>query len=166
MGYYLSLPILVVAAALQASLMPQVRINDGQPDLVVLLVLIWSVNASLEEGLVWAFVGGLVEDILSITPLGSSVIVLVVIVFIIEEFRQRLYQINILLLIGLLMGATLLKHVVLLIIMGLMGLGFNLLETIRFILLPTLFYNLILFLPVFLVLRFIQRRLTQNQVNI
>ena len=64
MGNFLSIPLLGVAAALQASLMPQIRLLGGEPDLVFLLVIAWAINRELEDGVIWAFVGGILLDLL------------------------------------------------------------------------------------------------------
>ncbi|HRF94610.1 MAG TPA: rod shape-determining protein MreD, partial [Aggregatilineales bacterium] len=65
MGNFLSFPILIVAAILQATFMPQIRLLGGSPDLVFLVVLAWSINAELDSSVLWAFVGGISLDLLS-----------------------------------------------------------------------------------------------------
>ena len=48
----------------------------GQPNLVLLMVVLWSLVRGVDEGLMWAFVGGLIVDILSGGPLAGSAIAL------------------------------------------------------------------------------------------
>ena len=62
----------VVAALLELSIVPYLRIGGAQPDLVLVLAIAWTIVAGLEGGLVWAFLGGLVIDVLAPRPLGST----------------------------------------------------------------------------------------------
>ena len=48
----------------------------AQPNLVLLVVVLWSLVRGVDEGLMWAFVGGLIVDIMSGGPLAGSAIAL------------------------------------------------------------------------------------------
>jgi len=51
---------------------PYLRIGSAEPHLVLVLGIVVTVAVGLEAGLVWAFVGGLVLDVLAQRPLGST----------------------------------------------------------------------------------------------
>jgi rod shape-determining protein MreD len=59
-------------ALLELSVGPYLRIGTAQPHLVLVLGIVVTVAIGLEAGLVWAFVGGLVLDVLVQRPLGST----------------------------------------------------------------------------------------------
>ena len=61
-----------VTALLELTVGPYLRIDIAQPHLVLVLGIIVTVAVGLEAGLVWAFVGGLVLDVLAQRPLGST----------------------------------------------------------------------------------------------
>ena len=67
-----------VAALLEVSLVPYLRIGDAHPHPVLVLGVIWTVALGLEGGLTWAFVGGIALDIMAQRPLGSSAFALLV----------------------------------------------------------------------------------------
>ncbi len=159
MGYYLALPILIVLASLQSSVIPHFRTFSGQPDLVLLLILVWAIHAPLEEALFWAFAGGLMQDLLSITPLGTSVITPVVIIFAIHALRGQVYRTNLLFAIGFVMAGLLLKQGVIFIVLHLIGNGYDVLDIARYVALPEVFLTLLLLLPVYFIVRLIQRRI-------
>lgn len=69
-----------VAATLESTITPYLRIGDVQPHLVFVLAVVWTVAAGLDGGLVWAFVGGLVLDTLAQRPLGSTAFALLLVV--------------------------------------------------------------------------------------
>ena len=61
-----------VTALLELTVGPYLRIGTAEPHLVLVLGIVVTVAIGLEAGLVWAFVGGLVLDVIAQRPLGSS----------------------------------------------------------------------------------------------
>lgn len=158
MGNFLSLPVLALAAVLQASVVPHVRILGGGPDLVFLIVLAWAVHAPLEQSVVWAFTGGILQDLLSAAPVGMSVIGLVLTVFAVYAVRGQVYSISLLLLAGLVLATAVLQQVTLLALLLLTGLRLDVVRDLNYVVMPTLVYNFIVFWPVYWMMRRIQRR--------
>jgi rod shape-determining protein MreD len=68
----------VVAAILQLSLVPYLAIGKGEPDLLLVAAVIATIVGSVESGLTWAFVGGLVIDCLAPRPVGLTAFTLLV----------------------------------------------------------------------------------------
>jgi len=62
----------VAAALLNLTIAPFLRIGGAQPDFLLTCAVLWTVVAGLEGGLLWAFIGGLIIDLLSPRPLGST----------------------------------------------------------------------------------------------
>jgi len=166
MGYYLAIPILIIAAALESSVLPYVRLYSGQPSIVLLLVLCWGLHAPLEEALFWAFVGGIFQDLLSITPLGTSTIALVLVLFGVEVIRKQVYRVSIITLMGMILTGTVLHEIIVFIVLALIGAPRDLAEVLPYVLMPEIFYNLILMLPIYVILRFIQRRIHKPELSV
>jgi 1,4-dihydroxy-2-naphthoate octaprenyltransferase len=70
----------VVAALFDTSVAPFLQIGGGQLDLVIVLAVIWTVVVGFEGGLTWAFVGGMLTDLLAPRPLGSTAFVALIVV--------------------------------------------------------------------------------------
>jgi rod shape-determining protein MreD len=71
----------VVAALLETSVLPELTIAGAKPDLVLVLAVATTTMIAVEDGLVWAFVGGLMLDLL--TParqLGATSLALLLLV--------------------------------------------------------------------------------------
>jgi rod shape-determining protein MreD len=66
----------VVAALFELTVVPHLSVNGAHPHLVLVLGVIWTVAAGAENGLVWAFVGGLALDVLAPRPLGATAVAL------------------------------------------------------------------------------------------
>ena len=64
-------------ALLQTSFLPGLRLGDVTPDLVLLVVVSWSLLRSSSQGLPLAVVGGMVLDLLSGGPFGAVTLSLV-----------------------------------------------------------------------------------------
>jgi rod shape-determining protein MreD len=67
-----------VAALLELTVVPFLRIGEAHPHLVLVFGIVWVVAAGFESGLAWAFTGGLVLDVLADRPLGASAFALLV----------------------------------------------------------------------------------------
>ena len=61
-----------VAALVQATVLPFAAAGGGGLDLVLVIAVVWTMALGLEGGLVWAFLGGLVIDVLLMRPLGLT----------------------------------------------------------------------------------------------
>lgn len=166
---YLSLPILAIAAILQASVVPLFSTNGIGPNLVFVIVLAWSINATFRQALVWAVVGGILLDLLSAIPTGTSAIAMIAVVFAISGIGGQFYRVGLLLLaITTLFGSFFfgIYGVVMIEIYQFIGWlptdisGFNpnWVDAVTTFVLPVTLYNVVLVIPVYILLRQIQRR--------
>ncbi len=67
-----------VVALLEATLARYFTVGNANLHPVLVIGVIWTIAAGIERGVVWAFVGGLVLDILLERPLGASAFALLV----------------------------------------------------------------------------------------
>lgn len=152
MGGYLSIPVLAVAVLIQATVMPELRIGGGAPDLVLTLVLGYSLLTGFERGVVWAVVGGLLQDLLSAVPLGTTSLALVIMVagagFFLGRTAPRSF------LVPPLVAAvgTVVVHGVTLAILAMTGRALPILSTLLSTTVPAVAYNMLLMLAVYRVL--------------
>jgi rod shape-determining protein MreD len=72
MIYYLVVPLIVILVVFQSSAMPHLAIRGVFPNLPLLLVLSWSLLRGARSGVAWAFVVGVLLDLLSGAPFGSA----------------------------------------------------------------------------------------------
>lgn len=156
MGNWLSFPLLALAAALQATFIPQIRIFGGQPDLIFLLVISWAVHAPLQEALIWAFVGGILVDLLSAAPTGASTLGLVLLVFALDRLKQQLVGVGLILLFVFVAVGTLFHGVIYLGVIAAAGYVIRPIEMFTYNLLPSVAYNLVVMIPVYWFVRRVQ----------
>jgi len=68
----------VFTALLQLTVVPYFRIGDAQPELVLVFAVVATTAGSVEAGLISAFFGGLMIDLLAPRPLGMTAFILLV----------------------------------------------------------------------------------------
>jgi rod shape-determining protein MreD len=61
-----------VAALFELTVVPYLRMGDAYPHLVFVLAVVVTIAVGFEGGLIWAFIGGLVLDVLAQRPIGST----------------------------------------------------------------------------------------------
>ena len=80
----MSLPIAavgaLVAALLETSVLPYLAVAGVKPDLVFVLALVSAMVIGVEDGLVWATLGGLMLDMLLVRPVGATMLALLIVV--------------------------------------------------------------------------------------
>ena len=69
---YLMLPLILVAGLFQSTLAGRLTVNGVKPDLVLIIILLWTLLDGASSGIFWAFIGGIWLDIFSGGPLGAS----------------------------------------------------------------------------------------------
>ena len=107
MNPYAVVLLLTSAALFQSSFVPHLLRGGPRPDLVVMLVISWALLRGVKEGLLWAFIGGLVLDLLSATPLGLSALILTLLTLLTILGRKSIYRTNILFPLAIIFLATL-----------------------------------------------------------
>lgn len=162
MAVFLSFPILMLAAVLQAALLPQFRLSGGAPDLVYLLVLAWAINAPLQNGILWAFVGGILLDLLSFQPLGTSTFGMLLTVFALSGIGEQVYRVGFLTLIAMVLTGTVVQQLCIMGVLTLTGYRVDWLYGFFNIIPPTMLYNVLLIWPVYGFVRYLQRRIQRR----
>ncbi len=149
MSLQVGIPLFILAAILQSTLLPRLSVFGGQPDLVVIVVLTWATLSRDQEGMVWAFVGGLFLDLLSGTLLGLSSLVLVPIAYLVGLTEAQVYRNSALLPLLLMAVGSLVYHLAYLLLLHLLtGYPVAWATSLWYVMLPSAFLNTALALPV------------------
>ena len=152
----------MLIAILQTAFVPHIRLLGGGPDLIFLVILAWSINSRLEDSIIWAFIGGIIIDLLSAAPTGTSTPGLIITLFFVTGLGRQVYQIGFMLLGGLVLGGTMATQFTQYIILSFAGFQINWMEITRYVILPTLVYNLVLALPIYWIIKRIQLRIIDS----
>ncbi len=142
-------PLLALAAALQSTVLVSLRLLGGTLDLVLLLTLGWTLAGDWEGGLAWGFIGGVCLDLLSGGPLGGSALALVFVAFLASLSEGRFWRSHVLLPLATSLLGTLGFHFIYLIVLSFSGRPVDWLAGVTRIILPALFLNALLIVPIY-----------------
>jgi rod shape-determining protein MreD len=84
--------LLLTTSLLQATLFPAMNLLGVLPDFALVLLLIWSATHGAFEGMFWAFGLGIWLDLLTMDPLGSHGLALLIVALIGGLIRGRLFR--------------------------------------------------------------------------
>ncbi|MEP7285688.1 MAG: rod shape-determining protein MreD [Chloroflexota bacterium] len=166
MGRYISLPLLLIAVILQSTVIPEIRIAGGGPDLILMMVLSWTMLAGLEEGIIWAIVGGVLQDLVTSAPTGTTALALVVVVFLSDLVLGPVSRNNIIFPPIIIAAGTAIFQLVLAILLTVLGHTVSISYTLSTITVPTLLFNVVLILPIFRIMGIIFRMSRPRRVTL
>jgi rod shape-determining protein MreD len=159
MTFLVGLPLLALAAALQATVLAHWPILGGVPDLVLLVVLGWTLAGDWPGGITWGFTGGVFLDLLSGGPFGAFTTGLTLMAYLASLSEGRFWRSHVLLPLATVGLATLGLHLINLTFLAAAGYPVQWgADLLRFTL-PALLLNTLAMLPVYHALRWLQAAL-------
>ena len=108
--------ILFAATISQATVLPKFSPIEIQPDIALVLLLVWCANTNTAEGLTWTFGLGILVDVLALDALGTNGLALLPVALLSAASRKRIFQSRLMFPIALAVAATFLHAVVLLLL--------------------------------------------------
>jgi len=148
--------ILIITAFVQITVFPIVNVLGIGPNLILVLVLVWSGLRGTPEGLLWVFPLGLLLDVLTLDPLGSNGLALVPVALIGGLARRRLFHSGVIIPLVAVVAATLAHHIVTLLVSLLAGTSYPLLASVRLGILTALL-NVLVVPPMYLFVLLMER---------
>jgi rod shape-determining protein MreD len=156
---YVALAVLALAVLAQGTLLSRLRLLGATPNLFLVIVVCWSLVRSIDEGLVWGFLGGLGLDLIAGAPLGMLAIALMVPCFLSALGRNRVFAGNMLLPVMLVAAATPIHGWIITGIQQVRGLPVNWPEITLRVVLPEMGLNVAMTLLAYPLLRWLSDRL-------
>lgn len=160
---YVAVPLMFLLAVVQTAVLPYFPILNLTPLLPFLFALAWALIHHPEDGLVWAFLGGLFIDLFSLNLVGITTLAFVgsitAVILIASTFPEGDY----LTMLAMSVVGTLIYIVLYGLLLRLWGQisSFNLILT----LLPLILLHAILGLPIYWVLNTIERLFSRGSVS-
>jgi rod shape-determining protein MreD len=152
MIWWIVIPLLASTALLQTTIFRQVLFLDGSLDLLLLLVICWSLLRP-EEGMGWALAAGFFSDIFTGGPFGITAIAYLLAAFGIGLLHGRLRTHSPLAVMAITLFGTVLAHLALVGLLMLFGRRLDIGYVLPYVTLPTAFLNTLCAVPVYLGLR-------------
>ncbi len=162
---YITIPLLVTVALIQSTVGPYLTILGVKPEMMLLVVVAWSLLRGAREGMVWALIGGLCLDLLSGAPLGTITLALLVVSFLAGLGESSVFRTHILLPIVAAFIATLVYDAITLIILDFTGHSVAWLRSAMYIVLPSMLVNTLLMPLFFWPLQWLHRKTGREEIH-
>lgn len=92
--HMLWLCIIIITALLEATWLQSLSIQKVVPDIILVLVVYFSISEGTERGMYTGFIGGLFQDVAADTGIGHHVLCLVLIAYVVGRMAARLITDN------------------------------------------------------------------------
>ncbi len=143
MSLYFAVPFLALLAVFQATAAPQIRIASGSVNLLLLCVMSWEQIEARGEGYVWAFIGGIILDLISGGPFGVSILGLLTATFIANQLGGGLFRDRVIIPLVTAVAGTFAYNGVYLIVLRLFGIPIDWVTAITQVILPSALLNML-----------------------
>lgn len=160
MSIYASILILVAGVVLQSSLAPHLAVIGVKPNVVLPMVVAWSVVRGASEGVVWGFIGGLLLDLLSGAPVGISALTLTLVGFATNLGETAVFKSSLVLPLATVFAATLFNDGIQILLLQALGWDLTWVEAMARVALPTAILNAVLMPLVYLPLHWVSGRVS------
>ena len=145
--------IIVVALLIQLTLINSITILGLKPDLILVVVVIFSLLKGEKEGTISGFASGLLQDIFSTGLLGINALVKTVIGFTCGILREKIFHEHILFLIPVITFiASFIQSILIFFLLRTFGIEYNLIWSLKQVALPETLYSSLLSPFIFLVI--------------
>lgn len=144
MSLYFGIPLLLIAAVLQSAWLEDLQIIGARPDLVLLLAVTWSIIRGAEEGALWGFIGGVFCDLLSGGGFGLWTFSLTAVGFLAGQSWVHALGPTLIRLALMSAAGTVVGHLLLQLLMGLLGYAVDIGRTLGTLVLPAALLNFLL----------------------
>jgi rod shape-determining protein MreD len=151
----LGLPLLALAAVLQATVLSRMHLLGGTVDLVLLLSLSWTLVGEWQGGPAWGLMGGLCLDLLSGGPLGANALGLVLVAYGASLSEGRFWRSHVLLPLATVLLGTIIYHLIYLSLLAVSGHTVDWGASLSGVTLPAVLLNTVLMLPVYHLVRWL-----------
>ncbi len=154
---------LIFFAFMQATVFPNSDLIGIFPDVTLVIILVWSAVRGVRDGLIWAFLVGILLDTLALDPLGANALALLPVVLLGALSGRAFFQSNLIVPILACVIATFLHALVLLLVRSAGGTSVSFAPLLRIIMLQTIL-NVMIVPPIYLIGSLAQRPVSSRNV--
>jgi len=153
MTFYISLPVLYFAALLQMVAISRLPLVNGTADLVMLIIAAWGIVGAGKSYLFWGLLGGLLIGFVTKVPWYAILFPYLLVSIFSHSLHGRIWQSPIFAMLLMAILGTFITQLSALFALSLNGVPLLIEECFTFVIVPSIFLNIILCLPVLLVVK-------------
>ena len=149
MDVIIALPILSIATILQSAVFSRITLLHGTADIVLLIVVAWTLQKNVKTGWQWSLIGGILIDFTSGLPFGVYTASYLLVTGLTLALRARIWRFEILVQLFATFVGTILIHAFSILVIVIQGTSLPIQSVLQTIVLPSLILNLVLTIPVY-----------------
>jgi rod shape-determining protein MreD len=148
-SYYIGLPLLILAALLEVSVLPMFRVYGLQPNLMLVLLITWLIVRGSTEAFILAPIGGVILGLVDGAPAGTALIGLAPLAFLQDLRGSQLREGGLVMAVAFTIVMSLFYNYVHLAVFTLNGQSGDWIEASLRIILPTALINVAVLAPLY-----------------
>jgi hypothetical protein len=166
MSIFLALPVLGLALMLQTGIVSRINLLSGSADLVMTILVAWSLQERVNSAWYWAITAGLMVGFVSGLPWYLPLSGYLLVVGISRLMHQRIWQAPLLASFVSVFLGTFGFHLLTIGYLLLMGGTFKFSDSISLIILPSTLLNLLLVIPMYYLIKDLAEWVHPSEVNL
>lgn len=147
-----AISLLGIATILQTTIFSNIKLIQGNADLVLLTFIGWMLHKDVSGLWTWATISGLLIGLSSNLPIWLPVIPYFLIASIISLLNRRIWKLPIMSLFGLTIIGTFLILVIQWLYLFLIGVPINFESALNLVIIPSMLLNLIFAFPIYVIM--------------
>lgn len=152
MAILMALLVFIPLLMFQIGVLSGLPLIQGYPDLILLAIIAWSLQPAVKTAWQWGVIGGLLMTMVSALPFGVYLVSYLLAVGIARIIRQIVWRIPFLVMMVMTILSTFLSEGLSYGFLQLIGRNLPLQFTVQAIVLPSVLYNLLLALPIYVLI--------------
>lgn len=153
MAIIISIITLIFTVMVQTSIVANIPLLHGVPDLILLIVLAWSLQRNARGFIMWTVLGGVMMGFVSATPLVIYLTIYLSVSLAGRLITYRLWESSLFTMLLLTIVGSLLLSIASFALYFLQGVLLPVLESVNQIALPSLILNVILAIPIYYLIK-------------
>jgi rod shape-determining protein MreD len=139
---------MIILVILQTGIISRIPLLNGTPDLILLVLVAWSLQEKVKNAWLWALVGGVLASLVSATPFFAPLVGYIIVTTLGRLLQRRIWQTPILAMFVLTFLGTFVYQGILFSALVVSGVPIGWREGLNLVTLPSVLLNMALALPV------------------
>jgi rod shape-determining protein MreD len=148
MANIIAIPIMLLLVMLQTSVVTRLPLLNGTADLVLLVLVAWSLQEKVTNAWLWSLLGGLLVSLVSATPYFAPLFGYLLVTGLGRLLQKRIWQTPILAMFVLTFIGTFVYQGILFLALVVNNVALDWRESLNLVVLPSVLLNMALALPV------------------
>ncbi|MBI9045109.1 MAG: hypothetical protein JEZ06_11525 [Anaerolineaceae bacterium] len=150
MANLIPIPIFIILVMLQLAIFGNLPLLQGTADIVMLALIAWTMQKGTKYAYIYGFAIGTFVGLISAIPVFIYIGTYTMVVFLARYLQQRIWQMPILAMLALTVLGTFICHLVSILYLQISQIPISFADSFLLVTLPSLLFNIILAVPIYL----------------